>query len=155
MELLENLLADCIGGLDLGPVVQVKPDLTIGATIQAMRSAGRGCALVESSGRLVGLFTERDVLTRVLIKDVSLDDPITAVATQDPITVTAEDSIATALRKMRGGDFRHLPLVDQGDKIKGVVSIKDIVCYLVEHFPQSIYNLPPDASQIQTQREGA
>jgi CBS domain-containing protein len=75
--------------------------------------------------------------------------------TFDPVVVRAKESVGTALRRMQEGGYRHLPVVDEAGQPVGMLSVKHIVRYLVEHFPSTIYNLPPDPGGIQQEREGA
>jgi hypothetical protein len=56
---------------------------------------------------------------------------------------------------MEEGGYRHLPVVDESSRVVGILSVKRIVHYLVEHFPNTVYNLPPDPNAVQQQREGA
>jgi CBS domain-containing protein len=56
---------------------------------------------------------------------------------------------------MQEGGYRHLPVVNEVGRPVGVLSVKQIVHYLVEHFPTTIYNLPPDPTVIPQEREGA
>jgi len=56
---------------------------------------------------------------------------------------------------MEEGGYRHLPVVDETGRTLGVLSVKRIVHYLVEHFPSTIYNLPPDPSVFPHDAEGA
>jgi CBS domain-containing protein len=72
-----------------------------------------------------------------------------------PVVVHRKDSVGAAIRKMEEGGYRHLPVVDEADRLVGVLAVKQIVRYLVEHFPGTIYNLPPDPHVIQQEREGA
>jgi CBS domain-containing protein len=55
--------------------------------------------------------------------------------------------VAWALNKMHLGGFRHVPIVDAGGKPVGVVSVKNIVDFIVELFPAAVLNLPPDPSK--------
>jgi CBS domain-containing protein len=104
-----------------------------------------GCVLVEAEGRLLGIFTERDILTKLVGTGY---DPAKAlvdgVMTRNPETLTTEDPIAFALHRMSVGGFRHLPLVDAAGRPVGILSVKDIVDYLAEHFPEEILNIPPE-----------
>jgi CBS domain-containing protein len=84
-----------------------------------------GALLVVDGGRLVGIFTERDALSRVLAKGA---DPkattLAEVMTPGPLTVSAEKPLAHALIIMHENGFRHMPVVD-GGKLAGVVSVRD------------------------------
>ena len=77
------------------------------------------------------------------------------VMTPDPVTVEPKDSIRTAVKRMQSGNYRHLPVVDDANRPVGILSAKRIVHYLVEHFPHTIYNQPPDPKQVPSTAEGA
>jgi CBS domain-containing protein len=72
----------------------------------------------------------------------------------DPDRVTQTDTVRKAVRLMRRGGFRHVPVVDEGGGVVGCVRHKDIVNYLGEHFAAQVLNLPPDPEQIALEREG-
>ena len=110
--------------------------------------------LVCEEGQVVGIFTKRDLLRRVLAQGHSLDTPIAEYMTADPVTVEPKDPINTAVRLMEEGGYRHLPVVDRGKPV-GVLSVKRIVHYLCEHFPTAVYNLNPDPHSTGHDREGA
>jgi CBS domain-containing protein len=104
-----------------------------------------GCVLVEKEGRLLGIFTERDILTKLVgtgydPAKVQVDE----VMTRDPETLTSDDPIAFAMQRMSVGGFRHVPLVDPNGRPVGILSVKDIVDYLAEHFPREVLNIPPE-----------
>ena len=125
--------------------VAVPPGTTIGQAARIMKEHRIGCLLVEDDGKLIGIFTERDILTKLVGTGY---DPATVrvdgVMTRDPETLTPEDPIAFALQRMSVGGFRHVPLVDADGRPVGILSVKDIVDYLAEHFPQEILNIPPE-----------
>jgi CBS domain-containing protein len=75
--------------------------------------------------------------------------------TRDPVVVQLGESISAAVRRMEEGGYRHLPVVDEAGRPLGVLSVKRIVHYLVEHFPATIYCLPPDPNAYPQEREGA
>lgn len=117
--------------------------------MRAMQSKHRGCVLVTEDGtdrsRLQGIFTERDVLHRVIDggrNPAQLD--LCEVMTSDPECLHADATVAWALNKMEVGGFRHVPATEPNGCPIMVVSVRDIVEYLVAAFPQEVLNLPPE-----------
>lgn len=125
--------------------------------VHLMRDRHVGCVLVVRAGKLQGIFTDRDVVARVMA--AGIDPAKTAVRrmmTPSPETLRPTDSIAFALNLMSLGGYRHIPLVDKSGAPVGIVSVKDIVGYLVGFFPKSVINLPPaPRANYAREREGA
>jgi CBS domain-containing protein len=69
--------------------------------------------------------------------------------------MAANATVGDAIRMMAEGGYRHLPIVDQSGQPKGVLAARGIVHYLVDHFPETVYNLPPDPKAAPKSREGA
>lgn len=155
MKLRENLMSDRVSLLGQSTLVEVPPGASVRETIALMRARRCGCVLVSEGKRLLGIFTERDVLTRVLAAGADLSARIDAFMTADPVTIRPTDSVGLVIRQMLDGGYRHLPIVDQEGRAVGVVSVKGLIHYLVEYFPTTIYNLPPVPGQVQQSREGA
>ena len=120
-----------------------------------MREQNVGCLLVTDAGRVVGIFTERDLLTRVLSRGRSLETPLRSCMTPNPVTVGPKDPVRTAIRRMQKGGYRHLPVVDDEGRPIGMLSVRRVVHYLVEHFPALIFNQPPEANKYPETAEGA
>jgi CBS domain-containing protein len=127
----------------LNPIV-VEADATIVAAVNAMNEHHTGCVLVKDKGRLVGIFTERDVLRRVVFREGNRGWKVASVMTADPETLPPTASVAYALNKMSVDGYRHIPIVDALGKAIGVLSVKDIVRFVVEFFPEAVLNLPAD-----------
>jgi CBS domain-containing protein len=106
-------------------------------------------------GRMIGIFTERDFVNRVVAAGVDVSQPIETVMTRTPKTVSRGASVQSAVELMASGGYRHLPVTGDGGEPLGVLSVKDVVRYLVEYFPAKVYNLPPTPDQAQPAREGA
>ena len=87
--------------------------------------------------------------------DAFRDTPVGTVMTSGPVTVTGQEPIRNAIQKMESGGYRHLPVVDATGRPVGVLSVKRIVHYLVEHFPRTIYTLPPEPNAFPQEAEGA
>ena len=155
MELTRNLRHDPVSRLEPTPPRSIDRAATVADAVLVMRRERVGCLLVCDRGRLVGLFTERDLLNRVLGTGRPLKSPIEDCMTAEPVTVHRRDPIRTAIKRMQHGGYRHLPVVDDNNIPVGVLSVKRIIRYLVEHFPAAIYNLPPDPHSAPAEREGA
>jgi CBS domain-containing protein len=135
--------------------LEVAATASVGEAIEAMRAGNVGCLLVTERERVVGVFTERDLLTRVLATGRTIETTVRAVMTPNPITVTPRDSVRTAIKRMQRGGYRHLPVVDESGKALGMLSARQVVHYIVEHFPALVFNLPPDSNQYPENAEGA
>jgi CBS-domain-containing membrane protein len=84
-----------------------------------------------------------------------LSRPVREVMSTNPVTVSTKSTVGEAIQRMAAGGYRHLPIVDDSGQAAGVVAVRGIVHYLVEHFPATIYNLPPQSNSAPAQREGA
>jgi CBS domain-containing protein len=108
-------------------VVSVAPTATVFTAATVMTSANCGSVLIIDAGsKLVGIVTERDLMTRVLARSV---DPLTTtvaeIMTRNPHCVSPETKVADAVLIMIERGFRHLPIVAHGNKILGVFSVRD------------------------------
>lgn len=155
MELSRNLKSDPVARLQPTPPRGVDAEDPVSVAVAAMRAEGVGCMLVTRGGRLVGVFTERDLLTRVLAPGLPLSTPTHQCMTVDPVTVQPGDSVRTAVKRMEKGGYRHLPVVDDSNRPVGVLSAKRVVRYLAEHFPGLIYNQPPELGRVPERPDGA
>ena len=155
MDLPRNLKIESVSRLHPTAPRQVRPEQSVAEAVALMRQEEVGCLLVCNGPRVVGIFTERDLMSRVLAARVPLSEPVSRFMTPNPVAVHPKDPIGLALRRMEEGGYRHLPVVDEAGRPVGVLSVKRIVHYLVEHFPGTVYNLPPDPGAISQEREGA
>jgi len=129
---------------------------SIGEATRAMRETRTGCVLVEDGGALVGILTERDILNKLVGTGYDpAATPVDGVMTRNPETLRPEDPIAFALQRMSVGGYRHIPLVDEQGHAVGVLSVKDVVDFLVEQFPREVLNIPPEPGVQPRTPEGA
>jgi CBS domain-containing protein len=138
------IFSEPLGHVPRRKTVTVKSTATVEEAIAAMNENHVGCALiVEASGKLVGIFTERDVLTKVAGRKLDLKVKVDKVMTAAPFTLPPSASIGFALAKMTDEGYRHIPLVKNDGKPAGVIAVRDIVAWLVEFMPSGLHNLPP------------
>ncbi len=148
--------------LSTDPVTQAFPDqplavsgdATVGDVMQLMRTERGSCALICTDQGLEGIFTERDAL-KWMAENGSPQTNICELMTKAPAHLAATDSVGHAIETMSEGGYRHLPLLDAKGVPQGVVAVRGIVHYLVEHFPDTIYTLPPEPDMKPSSRDGA
>lgn len=109
-------------------IVSVSEVDSVRAAVLAMTKANVGCTAVLSGHRLVGILTERDLVRRVLIKGLNIDQtPVSEVMTTKVIVGMADDRTGNAARLMRKNHIRHLPVMDKLGTLLGVISIRDLL----------------------------
>jgi len=126
-----SLMEDHVSSLGPRVPVTVPPTATVGHALQVMLHADLGAVLVVGpDGLLRGVFTERDLLTKVAPLGTAFADlPVERFMTANPETVTAGDTLAFALHKMDIGGYRHLPVLKDGQPT-GVVSVRDLLRHI-------------------------
>ena len=146
---------DPISSLELHKVVAVKAGTSLADVIKMLNDNGFGATTVEDdAGNTVGIFTERDVLRRVIARDLDLSkEIIDDYMTKKPETLSENDPIAFALNRMSDGSYRHIPIT-RNDKVMFMLSVKDIVDEIAFTYRKRVLNLPPDLKQQTSQYGG-
>ena len=115
-----------VGEIMSADLISVERADSVATAAGIMAAAGVGSALIMEDGRLLGIFTERDILTSLRREpQTALDHPVADWMTPDPITVSSDLSVLDALGLMLRGGFRHLPVVS-GEKVVGIISLRDL-----------------------------
>ncbi|TMQ25443.1 MAG: CBS domain-containing protein [Candidatus Rokuibacteriota bacterium] len=144
-EIRGALLNDTITVLSPAQPICLRETATVSEAIERMLERRQaGVLVVDAEGRLTGIFTERDVLTRVAgrgrdARQTRLGD----VMTREPQALSARDRIAYAVHGMSVSGYRTVPLVDRDRKPVGVVTVSDVIHWLAGLFPEAVLNLPP------------
>ncbi len=140
------------------PIVTVDINSSVNEAIDLLLAKNVGAAPVVEDGYLCGIFSERDVLNKILNKQVGDLDHVGVrhFMIANPQTAKPEDSLNAAILYMARGHYRHVPIVDAANRPIGMVSIRDVISYLVEEFPQEVLALPPrPVRDAMKAREGA
>jgi CBS domain-containing protein len=152
-ELANSWLNEPIRNVPRRPLVLVEATDPISKAISEMNQKHTGCALVVREGALVGIFTERDVLTKVVGRNFALDGKVEQVMTRDPDTLPETATVAYALRQMSVEGYRHIPVIDGEHRPVSLVAVRDILGWMCELFPATVMNLPPEP-QVPRQVDG-
>jgi CBS domain-containing protein len=123
-------------------IFSVSPTASVTDAVRRMNSESIGCLLVIEDGRTVGIFTERDVLTRVIEHG---RDPATTqvseVMSTDPVSIDRHATLEEAMAVMRSRRFRHLVVTGDAGALSGLLSINDLIGWLVEDREHEIEQL--------------
>jgi CBS domain-containing protein len=118
----ERTLREVVEGQEL---LTAPATMTVRDAALLMRQRNVGAMMVVDDGKLVGVFTERDGLFRVVAEGLdSATTPLSMVMTQNPKTIGPDRSFSHALGMMHTGRFRHLPVVEDGRPM-GMISVRD------------------------------
>ena len=119
----------------------IDPQATVSQAVEVMNELHIGSLVVIDGDELVGIFTERDVLRRVVAACVDpRTAPVATVMTRDLVTVEPDTSIAIAMSLITEHRCRHLPVVEDG-RLLGMVSSGDLTAWLVSDQQQTIWDL--------------
>lgn len=129
-------------------VFSVEPNVTVYQAIEQMCQRNIGGLLIVENGKLLGIFTERDYARKLILKGKSSKDtPISDLMTKNPFTVTTGNSIEECMQLMTNKHIRHLPVVDDDEKLAGMISIGDVVRFVIEEQKSIIEHLESYISQ--------
>lgn len=134
--------------------VMVESRALLRDVLKTLKDYGKGSLLICDSGKLLGIFTERDALG-LMARQANLDEPIRHVMTKSPVTIATDTTVGEAIRIMSAGGYRRLPVLDAQQVPVGIFKVSHVMNYLVSHFPTYIYNLPPKPHTATQTREGA
>ena len=126
-------------GLELWSVA---PTATVYEAIEKMSDKGVGALLVMSGGQLAGIISERDYARKVILKERSSKQTLVReIMTISVITATPGDNVEDCMRTMTENRIRHLPVVDSGGQVVGIVSIGDLVNWIITAHEETIGHL--------------
>ncbi len=155
MSLENDLQQEQVIHLDVSKYTEVTSGTSVKDTIEQMRRENNNCALVTQNGTLAGIFTDRDLLRKVVTSPETWDNPIDDVMTTSPITVQPNTPAYSALDLMDQERFRNVPVIDDQKRVIGNLTHYAIIKYLADRFPESVYNLPPIPDRVTRKRDGA
>jgi len=145
---------DSVTLLETDDFVCIRPDTPLTEAIEQMKKDEGGCAIVcDESGSIVGIFTQRDLLNKIVGEEIDMNAPVSQFMSQSVETLTTDATIGDAVRVMNEKGYRNIPLVKDGQLI-GSISVFDVITYLAESYPKETMNLPPDPAQVMDTTDG-
>ena len=127
----QGLAEDEVSVLQTQPCETIAANATIREAVERLASIHHACLLVEQDGRLVGMFTDRDLLDRVALEYADIqDNPVSSVMTRDPVSVHDNDSVSAALSVMAVSGYRHVPVLNLEKQLVGIVTPRRVTEYL-------------------------
>jgi CBS domain-containing protein len=124
-----SVMEDNLSRLDQDETIAVTPDTPALDVTHLMKNSNSGCALVVEGGKLVGIFTEHDVLKKVNSGGNLESATVKELMSRNPETLNEKDSVAEALNKMSLGRYRHIPF-KKADGTYAVASIRSVLKYI-------------------------
>jgi CBS domain-containing protein len=145
---------DSVTLMETDDFVCIRPDTPLAEAIEQMKKDEGGCAIVcDDGGSVVGIFTERDLLNKIIGQEVDLNSPVSGFMSAAVATLSTDATIGDAVRVMNEKSYRNVPLVKDGQLI-GSISVFDVITYLAESYPKETMNLPPVPAQVMDTPEG-
>lgn len=131
----QALVEEEVGTIRHEPYTAVAPDMPIHLAIEKLAGLHVACLLVAEGDKLQGVFSDRDVLSKVAFEfDQLRDRPISDVMTTEPVYVYETDSAVAALSVMALCGYRHVPVLDMNDNLVGIISPQRVTEFLQRHF---------------------
>lgn len=145
---------DSVSSMETDDYVCIEPSASLAQAIEAMKRDEGGCAIVCAKDQsVVGIFTERDLLTKIVGRVVDENAPVSEWMSPVVATLTPEATIGEAVAIMNDKGYRNIPLVKDG-KLVGSISVFDVIRYLAESYPKTTMNLPPNPDQVMDSTDG-
>ena len=120
------------------PVTTVTPETPVGEVIKLMAAKTIGSIVVTQDDKLVGIFSERDVLLKINTRAVELADrPVSEFMTANPQSLDRDAKVAFALHRMAIGRFRHVPITDAESRPTAIISVRDVLRYFTEKMAEA------------------
>ena len=140
--------------LSLDPAVYIESGTPLNEVVDQMRKSHTSCVLVCQEKRCIGIFTERDYLTKVLSTEAERKGPVDEFMSTPVKTLSPDDTVGQAISIMNQFGFRNVPLVDAEGKCTGLLQIRNIIQFLAELYPEEILNVQPGREPFE-QTDGA
>ena len=144
-----------IGLLPLQKPIILAEDTPLTQAVAEMQKGDTGCVLIKDSERkLIGIFTERDVMNKFIGTSLDPTTPISEVMTREPVFMSPDATVKETIEFFGEKQIRHLPIGINTERIVGLLSVRVLTDFLADHMPEEILNLPPDTTILPRETDG-
>jgi CBS domain-containing protein len=137
--------------------VVVSPEATVDEAIQTMRKNDTDYVIIKNNeNQPIGIFTSLDIMPLLADNEIEIcKKPITDFMTPNPTALYCYSSISDVIKTIYKNKYRHVPIITKDtNKIRGVISLSDIIEYTLEYFPESAYNISTTPNLSKDKTEG-
>ena len=135
-------------------IVQASPEMTVESAVKLMQDQKSGYIVIAKNKKVVGIFTEVDVVEKILDKNINWASPVSEFMTSQPPVLNIHETVGEAIDMMGTRRLYHIPLLDEKGELVNVISVRTLIRFLAEFYPTEVYNLPPTPHQIMQTEEG-
>lgn len=155
MGLREDILRESVTELEWRDVIRMKPTDTVRKTVETMRKERLGCVVIcDDDGKVVGKFTERDLIRLLLINAEAMDEEVGHHMSGTWGVIRKGDPIAQVIDLMQEKKLRFVIVVDEDGKPVGLTGQKGVMEYIVDHFPRQVKVQMMESKLFMDTREG-
>ena len=128
-----NFLHKSIGYASPSSPHTIDESLAIKEAVELMKKQNTSCCLVVGQdGKLLGIVSERDIVQKVILENMDLQERVSNIMMKAPKTTTTTATVASVLNLMANGGYRHVPLVDKDGVPVGLISVRNIVAFITK-----------------------
>ena len=144
-----SFLMKPLGDLMHRKLVSAGEQDSIALAAKYMSENGTYCVVVMEGGHILGILTERDIVTKVVVNGLNpAEEKIVDHMTRFPETLQCDDAVAYALSLMDSGSYRHVPIESEDGKLVGVFSVRDLQSLILGQFEKEVSTLPPKPMRV-------
>ncbi len=145
-----------INVLSMPGIIKLDQNSSIEKAIKQMSEKEITSIIVTENNKLIGIVTEKDFFKKVLGQNLDIKkNTLQKIMTKDPVTLHANDSIAYILTNMKLGGYQHIPILDSDDAPISVITIREVIDYVVDFFPKELINISSTPSSGKSDRFSA
>lgn len=154
MNLRDALRHEPVTHLDLSHFCKIDSGTPVRDVIDVLRQGQQNCAFIIKDGKLAGIFTDRDVMQKIVDRPDALDSAVDEWMTPEPLKVSVNAAAADAMSLMEEYRFRNVPVVDKAGAVVGNLTHYSVLELLAASFPAEVYNRPPNPTRFARRRHG-